>query len=157
MLKMLAEITLLIPLLVLYLTPSVIASSHYGRAQKVKHYAAGGSTSTYQHHHHNTDNMATSHPTDSLMPATDNARHRKLQHMESVSSNLYAMIDNPSISEEYLDPFNDPDRHQQLGGGDNTLIVNHQQMSTCQTVCACKWKGGKQTVECIDQLLSKCL
>lgn len=23
----------------------------------------------------------------------------------------------------------------------------------CQTVCACKWKGGKQTVECIDRAL----
>lgn len=28
-----------------------------------------------------------------------------------------------------------------------------QQQSTCQTVCACKWKGGKQTVECIDRHL----
>ncbi|XP_017108836.2 uncharacterized protein kek1 [Drosophila bipectinata] len=28
-----------------------------------------------------------------------------------------------------------------------------QQLSTCQTVCACKWKGGKQTVECIDRHL----
>lgn len=25
--------------------------------------------------------------------------------------------------------------------------------SSCQTVCACKWKGGKQTVECIDRAL----
>lgn len=24
---------------------------------------------------------------------------------------------------------------------------------SCQTVCACKWKGGKQTVECIDRAL----
>ncbi|KAH8377680.1 hypothetical protein KR093_006631, partial [Drosophila rubida] len=28
-----------------------------------------------------------------------------------------------------------------------------QQLSSCQTVCACKWKGGKQTVECIGRLL----
>lgn len=28
-----------------------------------------------------------------------------------------------------------------------------QQLSSCQTVCACKWKGGKQTVECIDRQL----
>lgn len=26
-------------------------------------------------------------------------------------------------------------------------------MSSCQTVCACKWKGGKQTAECIDRAL----
>lgn len=26
-------------------------------------------------------------------------------------------------------------------------------ISSCQTVCACKWKGGKQTVECIDRSL----
>lgn len=25
--------------------------------------------------------------------------------------------------------------------------------SSCQTVCACKWKGGKQTVECIERAL----
>lgn len=25
--------------------------------------------------------------------------------------------------------------------------------SSCQTVCACKWKGGKQTAECIDRAL----
>ncbi|XP_055921521.1 uncharacterized protein LOC129952740 [Eupeodes corollae] len=36
---------------------------------------------------------------------------------------------------------------------DNPLIVNQQQLSSCQTVCACKWKGGKQTVECIDRSL----
>ncbi|EDW13212.1 uncharacterized protein LOC6577838 [Drosophila mojavensis] len=28
-----------------------------------------------------------------------------------------------------------------------------QHLSSCQTVCACKWKGGKQTVECIDRQL----
>lgn len=26
-------------------------------------------------------------------------------------------------------------------------------MSSCQTVCSCKWKGGKQTAECIDRAL----
>ncbi|KAG4072414.1 hypothetical protein HA402_004346 [Bradysia odoriphaga] len=26
-------------------------------------------------------------------------------------------------------------------------------MSSCQTVCVCKWKGGKQTAECIDRAL----
>lgn len=26
-------------------------------------------------------------------------------------------------------------------------------ISSCQTVCACKWKGGKQTAECIDRSL----
>lgn len=30
---------------------------------------------------------------------------------------------------------------------------NANGMSSCQTVCACKWKGGKQTVECIDRAL----
>lgn len=34
------------------------------------------------------------------------------------------------------------------GRGSNT-----SGMSSCQTVCACKWKGGKQTVECIDRAL----
>lgn len=28
-----------------------------------------------------------------------------------------------------------------------------QHLSSCQTVCTCKWKGGKQTVECIDKSL----
>ncbi|XP_067623889.1 uncharacterized protein kek1 [Eurosta solidaginis] len=35
------------------------------------------------------------------------------------------------------------------------IIHQHHQppLSSCQTVCACKWKGGKQTVECIDRQL----
>lgn len=34
------------------------------------------------------------------------------------------------------------DSHRNLAAG-----------SSCQTVCACKWKGGKQTVECIERSL----
>lgn len=152
------KMTLLFHLLVLHLTATVSTSSHYGRAQKVKHYAGGGggggvggvSGPTY---HHTADVMAaTSHPTDISFQHATNARQRKGDHLDNVSSSLYAMIDNPSISEEYLDPFNDQQLQQTA---DNTLIINHQQMSTCQTVCACKWKGGKQTVECIDQLLQR--
>ncbi|XP_023294586.2 uncharacterized protein LOC111677656 [Lucilia cuprina] len=144
------EMTFLIHLLVLHLTPTVFStssssSSHYGRAQKVKHYASGTS------YHHPTDIGATSHPTDTHAAHSINGRQRKVEHVDNVSSNLYAMIDNPSLSEEYLDPFNDPLQQS----ADTTLIVNHQQMSTCQTVCACKWKGGKQTVECIDRLLTR--
>ncbi|XP_068151296.1 uncharacterized protein kek1 [Drosophila tropicalis] len=39
--------------------------------------------------------------------------------------------------------------------GNSNSDVDHplQQLSTCQTVCACKWKGGKQTVECIERHL----
>lgn len=32
-------------------------------------------------------------------------------------------------------------------------ISSSKGISSCQTVCACKWKGGKQTVECIKQHL----
>lgn len=90
------EMTFLIHLLVLHLTPTVFSSSHYGRAQKVKHYAGGTS------YHHPTDVVATSHPTDAILHA-GSARQRKVEHLDNVSSNLYAMIDNPAMSEEYLD------------------------------------------------------
>lgn len=32
-------------------------------------------------------------------------------------------------------------------------VTDGRGLSSCQTVCACKWKGGKQTVECIDRAL----
>lgn len=32
-------------------------------------------------------------------------------------------------------------------------IIGHGAASSCHSVCACKWKGGKQTVECIDRAL----
>ncbi|XP_075154009.1 leucine-rich repeat, immunoglobulin-like domain-containing kekkon 1 protein [Haematobia irritans] len=160
--------TFLIHLGVLCLTQIVFSSSssHYGRAQKNKHYAGAGSS------YHLTKVLASSsasagtavsssHPTDMehqhhnhRQPYATNARHlngRKQQHMDNVGavSSGYSFVDEPTISEEYLDPF------QQPHSPDNTVIVNHQQMSTCQTVCACKWKGGKQTVECIDRQLKQ--
>ncbi|XP_013098630.2 uncharacterized protein LOC106081300 [Stomoxys calcitrans] len=172
------KMTLLIHLLVLHLTPTVFcspsptslasssSSSHYGRAQKTKHYAGAGTSyhlskalasssaagaaasashpTELEHHHHQHQRR---------QQFGSNSRHlngRKQQHVENVGvSSGYALVDEPTISEEYMDPF--PQPHSP----DNTVIVNHQQMSTCQTVCACKWKGGKQTVECIDRLLKQ--
>ncbi|KAM7354464.1 leucine-rich repeat, immunoglobulin-like domain-containing kekkon 1 protein [Cochliomyia hominivorax] len=161
--KNILEMTFLIHLLVLHLTPSVFTSSHYGRAQKVKHYSGasgggggGGSTTSYHHQHHNSpDVIVTSHPTATIQHHAINSRHRKLEHVDNVSSNLYAMIDNPSMSDEYMDPFNNEPMDRQQSAVDNSMLVDHQRMSTCQTVCACKWKGGKQTVECIDKLLPR--
>lgn len=175
------KMTFVIHLLVLHLTPTVFcspypssSSSHYGRAQRSRHYSGAGSS------YHLTKVLASSsssssssaaasvaagnlpassssYPTDMEHPHhhqyASSSRHsnaRKQHHMDSVGvSSGYSLVDSPSISEEYLDPF------QQPHSSDNTVIVNHQQMSTCQTVCACKWKGGKQTVECIDRLLKQ--
>lgn len=34
-----------------------------------------------------------------------------------------------------------------------STLVSSSSGSSCHSVCACKWKGGKQTVECIDRSL----
>lgn len=34
-----------------------------------------------------------------------------------------------------------------------SALVSPSEGSSCHSVCACKWKGGKQTVECIDHSL----
>ena len=142
------KMAIFIYLLVLHFTSIVFSSSsssHYGRTQKVKHYSGGGHT-----YHHQTEIISASHPTDANLHTTSSRHHNGEHQIDSVNSNLYAMIDSPVHSEEYLDPF-----HDQLpqSADNDPLSINHQQMSTCQTVCACKWKGGKQTVECIDRLL----
>ncbi|CAD7079798.1 unnamed protein product [Hermetia illucens] len=48
-------------------------------------------------------------------------------------------------STSYHSPRNYPNPHT-----NNLMMIG---LSSCQTVCACKWKGGKQTVECIDRSL----
>lgn len=34
-----------------------------------------------------------------------------------------------------------------------TVIAGHAPAGSCPPVCMCKWKGGKQTVECVDRAL----
>ncbi|XP_058977309.1 uncharacterized protein LOC131802010 [Musca domestica] len=190
------KMTFLIHLLVLHITTLVFGvsshsspssssssssslTSHYGRAQKIKHYAGSGtsyhftkalaSSSAVGSSYSSSSASASSYPTDRAHHHQQQQQHhhygsssrhigaRKHQQQQqqlpldnmAVSSSSYSFLDSPTISEEYVDPF--PQPHLP----DNTVIVNHQQMSTCQTVCACKWKGGKQTVECIDRELKQ--
>uniref|UniRef100_A0A1A9V871 Ig-like domain-containing protein n=1 Tax=Glossina austeni TaxID=7395 RepID=A0A1A9V871_GLOAU len=163
------NMTFILQLLALNLTPAVLAT-HYNRAHKVKPYAGGAQQSP---------KITPSYPTDSnvyVSHARPPYRKNQVQQYTSIanpnanpngSNGLYAIIDAQSLSDEYMDPFQEPSFTSSsssssssssaaaAAAADNTLIVNHQQMSTCQTVCACKWKGGKQTVECIDRLLIK--
>lgn len=57
----------------------------------------------------------------------------------------------PMTDDGYMAPSPGPPPPPYYPGSDLDNPV--QQLSSCQTVCACKWKGGKQTVECINRLL----
>ncbi|XP_017115909.1 uncharacterized protein LOC108138269 [Drosophila elegans] len=61
---------------------------------------------------------------------------------------VYSIADSQPMTEDGYMP---PSQHFPPAHSD--LDPPAQQQSTCQTVCACKWKGGKQTVECIDRHL----
>jgi len=66
----------------------------------------------------------------------------------SAQNEVYSIADSQPMTEDgYLPP------SQHFPPAHSDLDPPAQQQSTCQTVCACKWKGGKQTVECIDRHL----
>ncbi|XP_022216492.2 uncharacterized protein LOC111070344 [Drosophila obscura] len=62
---------------------------------------------------------------------------------------VYSVADSQPMTEDGYMP---PNQHFPHNPHNPDLDTNPAQ-STCQTVCACKWKGGKQTVECIDRHL----
>ncbi|XP_043644740.1 uncharacterized protein LOC122614265 [Drosophila teissieri] len=66
----------------------------------------------------------------------------------SSQNEVYSIADSQPMTEDGYMP---PSQHFPPTHSD--LDPPAQQQSTCQTVCACKWKGGKQTVECIDRHL----
>ncbi|XP_017047299.2 uncharacterized protein LOC108092275 [Drosophila ficusphila] len=66
----------------------------------------------------------------------------------SAQNEVYSIADSQPMTEDgYMPP------NQHFPPAHSDLDPPAQQQSTCQTVCACKWKGGKQTVECIDRHL----
>lgn len=70
---------------------------------------------------------------------------------QSSQNEVYSIADSQPMTEDgYNQQHYPPPVHHSLG---SDLDPPAQQLSTCQTVCACKWKGGKQTVECIDRQL----
>ncbi|XP_020800630.1 uncharacterized protein LOC110177977 [Drosophila serrata] len=73
---------------------------------------------------------------------------------QSSQNEVYSVADSQPMTEDGYNqhhyPPPPPPGHHSMG---SELDPPAQQLSTCQTVCACKWKGGKQTVECIDRQL----
>lgn len=84
-------------------------------------------------------------------------RHSSKHTSSSNSNDVYSVADSQAMTDDYMSQFAAPGAppppNPNPNTADNMLIANQQQLSSCQTVCACKWKGGKQTVECIDRLL----
>ncbi|XP_034666777.1 uncharacterized protein LOC117900497 [Drosophila subobscura] len=61
---------------------------------------------------------------------------------------VYSVADSQPMTEDgYMPP------NQHFPHNPHPDLDTNPAQSTCQTVCACKWKGGKQTVECIDRHL----
>ncbi|XP_053959106.1 uncharacterized protein LOC128863788 [Anastrepha ludens] len=87
------------------------------------------------------------------------------KHHANINNDVYSVADSQAMTDDYMAQFGKPPAppppvlppyhtHSHASAVDNTLIIHQQaQLSSCQTVCACKWKGGKQTVECIDRQL----
>ncbi|KAL5278885.1 kek1 family protein [Megaselia abdita] len=65
------------------------------------------------------------------------SRNNELFNMNTVYPMTQNHNDVYSVVDDYNNESNGPPQH----------------LSSCQTVCTCKWKGGKQTVECIDKSL----
>ncbi|XP_030384454.1 uncharacterized protein LOC115631760 [Scaptodrosophila lebanonensis] len=77
--------------------------------------------------------------------------HGKPAHRENSNNNqhneVYPIADSQPMTDDYMAPFQLPHQNH------HDEVQPQPHLSSCQTVCACKWKGGKQTVECIDRLL----
>ncbi|KAH8267454.1 hypothetical protein KR018_005020 [Drosophila ironensis] len=76
--------------------------------------------------------------------------YRSHSHSSNSQNEVYSVADSQPMTEDgYMPP---PNQHFNPAHASD-LDPPAAQLSTCQTVCACKWKGGKQTVECIDRHL----
>lgn len=116
-------------LLLLLLLPRSLLASRYNSG-KQQLYANGGSSSTGS-------------SSSSSSGSSSNG------YKASQQNEVYSIADSqPMTDDGYLAP-SPPPAYYPASEVDHTA----QQQSSCQTVCACKWKGGKQTVECIDRLL----
>ncbi|XP_062124822.1 uncharacterized protein LOC133837921 [Drosophila sulfurigaster albostrigata] len=85
---------------------------------------------------------ASSSSSSSSSSSASSASSKSSQHNE-----VYPIADSQPMTDDGYVP---PPPSSNPYYADNNPV---QQLSSCQTVCACKWKGGKQTVECIDRLL----
>uniref|UniRef100_A0A0A1XT83 Trophoblast glycoprotein n=1 Tax=Zeugodacus cucurbitae TaxID=28588 RepID=A0A0A1XT83_ZEUCU len=131
--------------------PSALATRFNRQSQgHISYGAAGGANSLPSPHF----------PLDANTVYTSNAAAPG-KHHANMNNDVYSVADSQAMTDDYMAQFGKPAASPPppiippyLTHADNTLIVHHQpQLSSCQTVCACKWKGGKQTVECIDRQL----
>ncbi|XP_036327950.1 uncharacterized protein LOC118740502 [Rhagoletis pomonella] len=161
---------LLISLLLLIGQPPVSLATRYNRQSSghISYGAASGGNS-----------LTTPHfPLDATNTVYAGGAVGK-HHAANINNDVYSVADSQAMTDDYMAQFGklpappSPPAvlppppavlppvlpppyhtHTHVPAADNTLIIHQQpQLSSCQTVCACKWKGGKQTVECIDRQL----
>lgn len=154
--------------LLLTLTTPNVAATRFSNANINRSY--GGSGSSGAHHDDSYTHLGSNSISLQALASTSR-QNGNTKHFPSPSSSssansnndVYSVADSQAMTDDFMAQFGRQSHHhtQQhhqsspTNINDNTLIINqHQpQLSSCQTVCACKWKGGKQTVECIDRLL----
>ncbi|XP_037960618.1 uncharacterized protein LOC119689787 [Teleopsis dalmanni] len=127
------------------MVPSVVASRylHHGHSRY-----SGGSSS----------NRGSSYPLDSHVSYSRShhatAKHppmnNNINNNNKNNNDVYSVADSQAMTDDYMAQFGDPQPQSQPR---NLLPNPDGNFPSCQTVCFCKWRNGKQTVECIDRHL----